>query len=191
MEEDIKLSKKIYIIYIDNNYIMEFKNEYIDCKVEFIDNCKYVKISGMVNNLANFKNVVVMAPQTINKTSSYSGFGLPFPCADIAFEETPNIYDVDQSGIVNVVFTYPNSYYSVANKKKIVSSIFFVFETHDNQQEFVRLELKDLYPLRTLVNRESRTGPDFYSTKHEILPIDTAEVVMREYAKIKKLKDIA
>lgn len=170
---------------------MEFKNEYVNCMVEFVDNYKYVKLSGKVINRSNYKNVMIMAPQTIDKTSSYSGTGLPFPCADIAFEGTKNTYQVQSNGIIDIMFTYPNSYYSVANKNKIVSSIFFVFENNNDEQEFVRLELKDLYPLRTLINRESRNGPEFYSSKYEMLPIDTAEVIMREYARLKVIKDLA
>jgi hypothetical protein len=45
--------------------------------------------------------------------------------------------------------------------------------------------------LRTLVNRESRTGPEFYATKYEILPVDTAEIIMKEYAKAKVSHNIA
>jgi hypothetical protein len=138
-----------------------------------------------------FNNVMIMAANPANNTASYSGKGLPFPCADIAFQGSKNIYQVDLSGNFNTIFTYPNSYYSVANKNKIVSSIFFILEDLNGKTEFVRFQLNDLYPLRTLVNRESRTGPEFYDLKHQILPVDTAEVVAREYAQIKSIYNIA
>jgi len=164
---------------------MEFENSFVKCRVDTIDNCRKIKIKGIVNNRSYYKNVLLIAPNPASLSSSYSGTGLPFPCADIAFEESKNIYAIDTAGVIDTIFMYPNSYYTVANKTKIVSSLFFVFETHDNQKEFVRLELKDLYPLRTLVNRESRTGPEFYEIKHQVLPVDTAEVIMKEYAKLK------
>ncbi len=170
---------------------MEFQNNYISCKIEYLDNFKYVKIYGQILNRDKYKNVVIMAPQSIDKMSSYSGTGLPFPCADIAFEGTKNIYQVNSLGMIDILFTYPNSYYSVANKQKVVSSIFFIFENMNDEQEFVRIELKDLYPLRSLVNRETRTGPEFYSSKYEMLPIDTAEIVMREYCRLKTIKNLA
>jgi hypothetical protein len=138
-----------------------------------------------------YKNVLLIAPNSAAKTASYSGTGLPFPCADIAFENSPNVYEIPASGVIDTVFSYPNSYYTVANKKKIISSVFAIIEQQDGQQHFVRFELKDMAPLRTLVNRETRTGPEFYALKHEILPVDTAEVVMREYAKIKVTNGIA
>jgi hypothetical protein len=79
----------------------------------------------------------------------------------------------------------------VAVKEKIVSSIFFVLEDQYGHENLIRFQLPDLYPLRTLVDRKNRTGPEFYEIKNEILPIDTAEIVMKEYAKIKLLYDIA
>jgi hypothetical protein len=169
---------------------MNFDNEFLHCRIDFLANQK-IKLTGLVHNRMYYKNVFLIAPNSVAKTASYSGTGLPFPCADIAFENSPNLYEVSASGVIDAVFSYPNSYYTVANKKKIISSVFAIIEQQDGQQHFVRFELKDLYPLRTLVNRETRTGPDFYALKHEILPVDTAEVVMREYAKIKVANGIA
>jgi hypothetical protein len=169
---------------------MNFDNEFLQCKVDFI-NMHKIKLSGIVPNMLYFKSVLLIAPNSATKTASYSGTGLPFPCADIAFEGTPNIYQVEPSGTIDTIFSYPNSYYTVANKKKIVSSLFAIIETHDGKQHFLRLPLKDMYPLRTLVNRETRTGPEFYALKHEILPVDSADIIMQEYAKIKVKYGIA
>lgn len=172
---------------------MEFQNSFLRCGVQFLDNYKRVKIEGYIFNRQLYKNVLLMAPNSMNNTASYSGTGLPFPCADIAFEGSPNIFEVGYDGVVNTIFTYPNSYYTVANKKKIISSIFAVIEHLDGKTDYVRLQLKDLYPLRTLVDREAKytNGPDFYEIKHEILPVDTAEAVMKAYAQAKAQFDIA
>jgi hypothetical protein len=40
------------------------------------------------------------------------------------------------------------------------------------------------------VNRSSRKNPEFYAAKDYILPIDTAENVMRAYARAKIENDI-
>ena len=170
---------------------IDLQNDFLTCKVQYLDDCKHIRITGNIINRDIFKNVLLLAANPTTKTSSYAGTGLPFPCADIDFDGTKNIYKIDQSGSINTTFTYPNSYYTVCNKKKIVSSIFFVFEHNNNKQEFVRFELDDMYPLRTLINRESRNGPEFYETKHQILHIDTSEEIMREYAKIKVSHNIA
>ena len=170
---------------------MDFQNEYVKCRVTTSPNCEKIKISGMILNRNLFKNVLLIAPNPIDKRASYHGTGLPFPCADIAFEDSPNKYEIDINGSFAVDFSYPNSYYSVADKHKIISSIFFILEKNDGQKEFIRFELKDNYKLRSLVNREERNGPEFYSKKYYILPIDTAEILMKEYAKIKITQNIA
>lgn len=179
----------LHNVYRDNT--MEFKNVFVNCNVVPADDYSYIKITGRVANRGGYKSALLIAGNPIDKTASYSATGLPFPCADIAFEGTKNVYNIDSSGNIDAVFTYPNSYYTVADKKKIVSSIFFILEYHDENKEFIRFELKDLYPLRSLVNRENRIGPEFYSAKYDMLPIDTAEILMREYAKHKVLHDIA
>lgn len=169
---------------------MNYDNEFLHCRIDLLQKQK-IKLTGLVHNRMYYKNVFLIAPNCVAKTASYSGTGLPFPCADIAFENSPNVYEVPSSGVIDTVFTYPNSYYTVANKKKIISSVFAIIEKQDGQQHFVRFELKDLYPLRTLVNRETRNGPEFYALKHEILPVDTQEILMREYARIKVVYGIA
>jgi len=163
---------------------MEFHNEYINCSVEFLD-CK-IRIFGNILEPGKIKSAVIIAPNTFDKKASYSGTGLPFPCEEIAFENTPNQHIIDNKGNFDVIFTYPNSYYTVANKKKIVSSIFFIMETNDGQKYYQRFELKDMYVLRTLVNRETRNGPEFYSKKYDLLPIDTSEILMYKYSELKQ-----
>jgi hypothetical protein len=169
---------------------MEFANDYVKCHVTFDEKCRHIKIKGVIYNRHQYKTATLIAPNSANLTSSFSGSALPYPCADIAFEGTPNIFKIIDDEF-STVFTYPNSYYTVAVKEKIVSSIFFVLEDQYGHENLIRFQLPDLYPLRTLVDRKNRTGPEFYEIKNEILPIDTAEIVMKEYAKIKLLYDIA
>ena len=170
---------------------MEFKNDLVMCKVEFLENCSGIRIIGNIPNRDIYSKVMLIAPNPIDKMSSYSGTGLPYPCADVAFESSKNTHEINVTGSFNAKFSYPNSYYTVANKVKVISSIFFILEKRNGEKEFVRFELKDMYPLRTLVNRESRSGPEFYSEKYNILPVDTAEAIMKEYAKIKVSNKIA
>lgn len=171
--------------------MINFENEYIRCNVEIFNNSENISIKGYLNDINNYKKVILLAANSVEKRASYSGSGLPFPCPEIAFENTPNVYEVPRSGIIDIVFTYPNSYYTVANKEKVISSIFLILETFDNNKQFIRLELEDLYVLRTLVDRETRNGPQFYSDKYDILPIDTAENTMINYAYLKYTKGLA
>ena len=170
---------------------MDFENEYVKCQVNVFKNSEFIQIIGNVKNKENYKNIFLLACNPIDKKASYSGSGLPFPCPDIAFENTKNIYNVPSSGSIDTKFSYPNSYYSVADKKKIISSIFFIVELLNGEKKFLRFELEDLYPLKTLINREARQGPEFYSKKYELLPIDTAENIMSVYAHLKITENIA
>lgn len=163
---------------------MEFHDELISCSIQILGN-NVVQIVGSVNNYTNITSVLIVAPNSIDKRASYSGTGLPFPCSEIAFDGTPNKHLVDKSGQFNVKFSYPNSYYTVADKKKIVSSVFFVIEMTDGSKVFKRIELPDVCVLKTLVNRETRNGPEFYSKKYDVLPVDTAEILMYQYSKFK------
>jgi hypothetical protein len=122
--------------------------------------------------------------------SNYSGSGLPFPNHEIAFENTPNIHQVDSSGIFNITFKYPNSFYMPDGINKIKPSIYFSFTDISNQEFRIQYELHDILALRTLINRSSRKNPEFYGAKDYILPIDTAEKVMKAYAIAKIENDI-
>ena len=73
---------------------------------------------------------------------------------------------------------------------KIVSSVFLQLIDKNDKVVHVYYKLHDINALRTLVNRSARTGPEFYGAKDYILPIDTAENVMRAYAKAKIEHDI-
>jgi len=168
---------------------MELNSNNIKAKITVIDDCK-INIAGNIFNFNNFKSIIMIAPNTFDKKSSYSGQGLPFPCASIAFENTPNKYMI-QSDQFETTFEYPNSYYTVANKKRVVSTVYFCFVDNDDKMSVEFIELEDLYPLRTLTNRETRNGPEFYSTKYDVLPIDTAESLMYQYSDLKRKMKIA
>lgn len=169
---------------------MNFNDDHAIFNVIFSENHLKIKIIGNVKNVGMYKKVVVMAPNPIDRMSNYTGSGLPFPNNEIAFENTPNIVDVSNSGVINTVFSYPNSFYMPDGMNKIISSIFIVF-TENNGNVFQKYyKLHDMNVLRTLVNRSARKGPEFYAAKDYILPIATAENVMYAYTKAKIEYDI-
>lgn len=171
--------------------MVNFNNSFVNCSIDNVENTNKLKIKGNVLNPTMYNSMTLIAANPINRMSNYSGSGLPFPCSDIAFENTPNILKIDTSGSFDTVFFYPNSYYSQSGCEKIVSSVFIILEDKTSNKEFIRFELPDICPLRTLSNRKNRTGPEFYGAKDFMLPIDTAENVMRAYAKAKLEYDIA
>ena len=170
---------------------MQFDNSFVTCSISYENNYNIVKISGNVKNPTMFQKMLIFAPNPIDRMSNYSGSGLPFPCADIAFDNTPNKYLIENTGFFTVIFKYPNSYYSQDGFTKIISAIFFILDTGNKKENF-KIELKDLCVLRTLTDRSSKKkGPEYYAAKDYLLPIDTSENVMRAYNIAKVEFDIA
>jgi hypothetical protein len=159
-------------------------NEYINCIVEKKNNNK-IKISGFIKNYMNYSKMAIMAPNPIDKITSFSGKGLPFPCELIAFENTPNFEIINSNGVIDVLFDYPNSYYAPNGYTKIISPIIISLDGKK-----IIIQLNDLCPLKTLRDR-SRGDPNFYGMRELILPIGTAEEVMNNYAYSKLKHNIA
>ena len=169
---------------------MIFDDQHIYLKVTFSEDYSKINLTGNVKNVKQYKNILLMAPNPIDRMSNYSGSGLPFPNNEIAFQNTPNKVDITGDGQINTVFKYPNSFYMPDGINKIVSSVFLQLTDKNNNVSHVYYKLHDINALRTLVNRSSRNGPEFYGAKDYILPIATAENVMRAYAKAKIENDI-
>lgn len=167
---------------------MNFNDEYVSLNVK--RNNFILNITGYIKNPIQYSKMVLIAPNPIDKMINYSGSGLPFPNEHIAFENTPNYKLINNSEHINVEFKYPNSFYSRDGKNKLLPSL-FVQLTEINGKSFqLQYELEDFNILRTLINRESRKGPEFYSMKDNILPIANAENIMYEYSKAKLEHDI-
>ena len=169
---------------------MIFSDEYTSFNITFNKDYSLLNIAGSIKNNVLYSNIILTAPNPIDRMTNYSGSGLPFPNYEIAFENTPNIHKIDSSGVFNVSFKYPNSFYMPDGLNKIKPSVFFIFTTNENVSFRLQYELHDINALRTLVNRVSRKNPEFYGAKDYILPIDTAEKVMYAYSRAKIENDI-
>ena len=169
---------------------MIFSDEYTAFNVVHSKDFSLLKITGSIKNQVLYNNIIIIAPNPIDRMSNYSGSGLPFPNYEIAFENTPNIHNIDSSGNFDISFKYPNSFYIPDGINKIKPSLFFIFTDSSNNSFRLQYELHDINALRTLVNRSSRKNPEFYGAKDYILPIDTAEKVMYAYSRAKIENDI-
>lgn len=172
---------------------MNFDDEYVTCSVNFSPKYEYVYIQGQIKNPSAYSRIMIIAPNPIDRMTNYSGSGLPFPCSEIAFENTPNKYIISplSNGNFDVTFRYPNSFYLPNGVDKLKSPIYFVLYLPNSDVNYTRFELHDLCVLRTLTHRSARKGPEFYGAKDYVLPIANAETVMREYARAKVEHDIA
>jgi len=169
-----------------------FKNDHVECTI--LMHGPHVKVSGQVRNPSEFKEMVIIAATPVDRMTSYSGSGLPWPCPNIAFDNTPNKATINQTGAFDVTFDYPNSYYSNDMLQRVGPSVFFILQRSMGDPAFVRIPLQethaDILPLRTLTHRPGRTGPEFYAKK-DALPPMTAEQVMLTIKEYKAKYDIA
>jgi hypothetical protein len=167
-----------------------YKNEFVNCDVDFLMNGD-IHLTGKVASPSTFQLMSIFAASPINRLTSYSGSGLPFPCAQVAFENSPNNYTIDPSGDYDVVFKYPNGYYMSDAKEKVPPSIFFSFAEPGKAPFLVHFKLPDPLPLRTLGYRPNRVSPLYYSAKEDLIPIAGAADTMMLYSYAKKHYDIA
>lgn len=171
-----------------------FQNNHVHCVIETLPSGD-LRIDGIVLNGKNYKRVEVIAPNPIDRMTNYSGSGLPFPCAAVAFEATPNWINVDPQGEgrFSGVFKYPNGYYMQNASTKINPSIFVILTPAQGEPTFIRLELPDPLPNRTLTHRAPRStiGPNFYAIKDDIIGVRSAEETMRRLAAAKMSQGLA
>lgn len=173
----------------------KFDNEFVQCTVSVIDSDGNIKITGNITQMGMAKDVIISAPNPIDRMTTYTGSGLPFPCAYIAFENTPNIAKItDPTGYFNLKFSYPNGYYTTDAHTKIEPSIFITFHWKDETKEktVVRLPLTNNLPVRTLNYRPNHAmGPHYYAVKSDIIGIRGAEATMKALAAAKVMYDVA
>lgn len=169
-----------------------FENQYVSMQVQITDRAS-VQLRGKILQRAAFDYVEVMAPAPIDRMTNYSGSGLPFPCAAIALENTPNHITVGHDGLFAGTFAYPNSYYTEDAFQKVVASIFVVMHKANQDPIIVRMELPEPVPLtvRTLTHRPKRTDPEFYRVKEDIIGVQGAEATMRALANVKVYMGLA
>jgi hypothetical protein len=169
-----------------------FKNAYVHCVATIQEDV--VVLNGQITDMDKYSQVEVVAPNPIDRMINYSGSGLPFPCAQIAFEGTPNYTLVtSKDGIFKTTFKYPNSYYTNDAVTKVLPSVFFIMRGNADPV-YLRFELPErdeILNVRTLTHRPLHTGPEFYSTKEDIIGICGAEETMRKLKDVKIAKGLA
>lgn len=171
---------------------LTFENQYVSAQMQITESGS-IQLRGRVANRKAFDHVEIVAPAPIDRMTNYSGSGLPFPCAAIAFENTPNRIDVGADGVFAGTFAYPNSYYTEDAFRKVAPSVFAIMHNKGQEPVVVRMELPEPVPLtvRTLTHRPKRTDPEFYRVKEDIIGVRGAEATMRALADVKVYMGLA
>lgn len=182
---------------------MNYDNEYLSCILHIISPTgtgtaiesgvlPRIHIRGTIKNRSAYSKVFLLAPNPPMSMTNYSGSGLPYSCASQAFENTPSKQEIPNATFETTIL-YPNSYYAVGASERIPPSVFFGFVPQSsNTPTYIRFEVPDLLPLRTLTHRSSRKGPEFYANKATIIGVpDSQEALLREIGYVKSQHGVA
>ena len=162
-----------------------FQNSYISLNVSEKTG-DVLEITGNVTTPTMYSKMVLFAANPIDRMTNYTGSGLAFPSNTIAFEGSPNYYEIDRSGVVKVSFIRPNSYYSTDTLTRIVPSIFVKLESGLSLPTIIHFKLEDTLSLKGINYRPERTGPYIYEKKADIIGVRSQyeSLKMIAYAKI-------
>jgi hypothetical protein len=157
-----------------------------------------LRLRGSFKSPSSFSKIECLAAAPIDRFMNYSGSGLPFACANMAFENTPNYYlfrPEETFGGFDITFVYPNRYYTADHTTLVAPSIFFGFTPiSGNSPTYVRFELPtpESLSLKSLGHRPERKGPEFYSAKADIIGVPiNQETYLRSIGSIKSKYGVA
>ena len=175
---------------------MQFDNEYISLVATVSNDFSVVEFQGRVKNPGSYKSMEIMAAHPIDRMTNYSGSGLPWPCPNFAFDNTPSRLQVSKDGSFQGKFRYPNSYYTYDAFEKIPPSLFaLLYDNSGKTPIVVRIGLNepDILKMRTLTYRNRNAGPAFYAVKEQYMGIlpTTAEEAMLTLKAFKPRYNIA
>lgn len=157
------------------------------CKGVVLDSGKgeYV-VKGYIQTLSSNATILFWAPNPPTYNASYSGSGLPYPNAEIAFENTPNRGAVKtEGGNFEFRVRYPNAYYAGLGSIYIEPSVYIKVCENGSDENIYTVRLGNGIPFRMLThpqshaNISSRKDNSFYKGRNE-LPIRTQEQILRD-----------
>lgn len=143
-------------------------------------------VKGHINTKTPNATVLFWASNPPTYTTSYSGSGLPFPSADIAYENTPNRGAVKSSGgHFTFRVRYPNAYYMGLGSVYVEPCVHIKVCEEGGDNKVHKIALGKGIPFRMLTyppsfpNTAARKNPMFYAGRDN-LPIRNQEQILRE-----------
>lgn len=172
--------------------LIRIQNEYTQCTIRTRSDGR-LDIQGTVTSPSRYDRMELVAPNSYMSMMNYSVSALPYPCASVAFENTPNRMTVAPKGEFHTVFSYPNAYYGTDTLTKVPPSVFLILTEGTNDPLFIQMKLPDPFLLRTLTYREGRRekGPLFYWEKRDLMDVTTQETILRNIGRIKEVYHVA
>ena len=125
--------------------------DYFKCKGKVYQNGKgNFLVTGRVHTNKHNAIVEYIAASPADHRSSYAGSGLPFPNAEMAYENTPNRGAVKTTnGYFEIRISYPNAFY-VEQGTKLLRPHLLIKTCEKDNEEITVVPLGENIPDRTL-----------------------------------------
>ena len=143
----------------------------MNCNIQKIDNYN-LKVTINVQEEVQNRKLYYIAAAPYDRRATYTGSGLPFPNAQVAFENTPNLGEAEldiQNRCVIELMT-PNSYMENLGTITIPPTLFIKYKTLTGDVRDKTVKLVEGVPYRMLTYPEGRTSADFYNTQFCLIP---------------------
>jgi len=158
-----------------------------NCKGYVLNNGEgeYV-VKGSVPTKTNDATLLFWAANPADYLTSFSGSGLPFPNAEIAYENTTNKGATKISGgVYQFRVRFPNAYYSGLGSVYVEPCVHIKVCEEGGDNKIYTVNLSNGIPFRSLTypptqpGTAPRTSPLFYAGRDE-LPMRTQEQILRD-----------
>ena len=152
-------------------------------------------ISGTVNSNIENPNIIYWAPSPADHLTSYSGSGLPFANAEMAYQNTPNKGMVQaKNKEFSFRLKYPNAYYAHLGTLYIPPLVNIKVCDSLNENSYITVQIDDGIPYRTLTypsppSKNPYSSPLFFYTEEK--EVRSQEQILRDsaYPKENKMPD--
>lgn len=172
----------------------EWREKHFQTQSQLYGKVKYrgtgdVRITGRVKGYAGGRTKVVFwAPAPPDYRTSYSGSGLPYPNAEVAFQQTPSYGTVAVGGDGSFSFSipFPSGYYSNLGTLYVQPHVRVQVVTNGKAGPVETIKVAEGVPFRLLTyppvpSTAPRCSPQFYNNR-DILPVRTQEQILRDSA---------
>lgn len=161
-----------------DNWKQSISNNY-SCPRELFSSEGEFTVTGQLAEAAN-QNIMYWAAAPPTYLQSYTGTGLPYPNATVAYDtdENKGMVKADSNGNYTFQLKFPNAYYNELGTNYVAPCYHIKL---CNSDKIYTISLENGIPFRTLTypNYKSRTTPLFYDGRDE-LPIRTQEQILRD-----------
>ncbi len=159
----------------------------LDCHGTIIyHNCDEVTVQGKIEGTVTAARIRYRAANPIDKRSSLSGSGLPFVNAQQAFENSPNIEEIELNthNTFSIDLLMPNSYYIGLGTVLVPPSLFIDYH-NGSERQTLSIVLNNPLPYKSLTypiskDHASRSSSLFYDVSR--LPSRSQEEILYDSA---------